>query len=132
MKDFIKKYNEFILFTILGILTSLVSYITYYIFSYMCNINYLISNALSWIVTVLFAFFSNRRYVFKKKGKENLLRELFFFGYGRVFTAIVEMFLLFLCVDIGNYNDLISKFLIGFFTAILNYFISKLLIFKKR
>lgn len=132
MKDFIKKYNEFILFTTLGIFTSLVSYITYFVFSYICNINYLVSNALSWIVTVLFSFFSNRYYVFKKRGKEHILRELFFFAYGRIFTAIIEMALLFICVDIGNFNDLISKFLIGFFTAILNYFISKLLIFRKR
>lgn len=132
MKEIIKKNNEFILFLIVGIMTSIVNYLTYFIFSYVLNVSYLISNAISLIVTVLFAFFSNRYYVFKKKEKEHILRELLLFGYGRVFTIILEMVLLYLCVDVCKANDLISKFLIGFFSAILNYFISKLLVFKKR
>lgn len=131
MGKFIKKYSEFILFTLVGVLTSIVNYFTYFILCYSLDINYLISNALSWIVAVLFSFFSNRQYVFKERRGENTWKELLAFTYGRIFTGIIEMLLLFICVDIGKANDLIAKFLIGFFTAVLNYLIGKLWVFKK-
>lgn len=132
MKDLILKYKEVILFLFVGVLTSIVSYSSYYLFACLIMINYLISNILSWIVTVLFAFYANKYYVFRKKSTKNILKELLLFANSRIFTGIVEVILLFICVEFFYADDLISKFLIGFFTAVLNYFISRILIFKEK
>lgn len=131
MKKIMNKYGEVILFGIVGVLTSIVNYFAYFALCYALDMNYLISNALSWVIAVLFSFFTNRYYVFKEAKGGDIWRNLLAFVYGRIFTGIVEMLLLFICVDIGKANDLIAKFLIGFFTAILNYFIGKIWVFKK-
>lgn len=131
MKKIIERYGEVILFILVGVFTTIVNYFAYVVLSYVLNINYLISNALSWIIAVLFSFYSNKYYVFKERTNGCIWRELLSFVYGRIFTGIVEMLLLYICVDFGKANDLIAKFLIGFFTAVLNYYIGKLWVFKK-
>ena len=56
--------KEIILYVIFGVLTTIVNLIAYYLFSNIININYLISNAIAWIISVVFAYITNKFFVF--------------------------------------------------------------------
>ena len=65
-----KKYKEIINYLIAGVLTTVVSFVTYEIFKDIFHIHYIISNILSWIAAVIFAYFINRKYVFESNSKD--------------------------------------------------------------
>ena len=120
--------REFILYVIFGILTTLVNILVYFLFVNL-NVNYLISNILAWFFSVLFAYITNRIWVFESK-KENILKEASLFYGGRLFSGIVDTGLMYLFIDILLIGDLISKIIIQVIVVILNYVISKLIVFK--
>ena len=72
-----KKYEELINYLIIGILTTVVSLATYYLLTLTIldanNKVYLqIANIISWLASVTFAYFTNRKFVFKVKNKSNI------------------------------------------------------------
>lgn len=125
--------KETILYIIFGVLTTIVNLISYYLFSNIISINYLISNTISWIISVSFAYITNKFYVFnsKDKSKDIIIKEFIKFVNCRLTSGIIEMILLFLLVDIIKVNDVISKLVIGVIVVILNFIFSKLFVFKK-
>ena len=62
--DLLLKYKETILYLIFGVGTTLVNIVVYYIFADILEVSYLISNALAWLLSVLFAFVTNKKFVF--------------------------------------------------------------------
>ena len=125
--------TQTILYVIFGMLTTIVNLISYYFFSNIMSINYLISNMISWIISVLFAYITNKFYVFNSKdtSKDIIIKEFIKFVNCRLTSGIIEMILLFLLVDIIKVNDVISKLVIGVIVVILNFIFSKLFVFKK-
>ena len=74
IKELFYKYEEIISYLIVGGLTTMVSLITYYLLVYTIldpniGIELQIANIVSWIFSVTFAYFTNRKYVFKSKNK---------------------------------------------------------------
>ena len=126
--------TQTILYVIFGILTTIVNLISYYFFSNIMSINYLISNMVSWIISVLFAYVTNKFYVFNSKdtSKDIIIKEFIKFVNCRLTSGIIEMILLFLLVDMLAVNDIISKLVIGVIVVILNFIFSKLFVFKKQ
>ena len=126
--------TQTILYVIFGILTTIVNLISYYFFSNIISINYLISNMISWIISVLFAYITNKFYVFNSKdtSKDIIIKEFIKFVNCRLTSGIIEMILLFLLVDMLAVNDIISKLVIGVIVVILNFIFSKLFVFKKQ
>lgn len=126
--------TQTILYVIFGILTTIVNLISYYFFSNIMSINYLISNMISWIISVLFAYITNKFYVFNSKdtSKDIIVKEFIKFVNCRLTSGIIEMILLFLLVDMLAVNDIISKLVIGVIVVILNFIFSKLFVFKKQ
>ena len=126
--------TQTILYVIFGILTTIVNLISYYFFSNIISINYLISNMISWIISVLFAYITNKFYVFNSKdtSKDIIIKEFIKFVNCRLTSGVIEMILLFLLVDIIKVNDVISKLVIGVIVVILNFIFSKLFVFKKQ
>jgi putative flippase GtrA len=127
-----KKYKEGLLYLFFGFLTFAVSIGTYAIFSVMLSINELIANVFSWILAVFFAFFTNQKWVFKCKA--NSIREFFkqmrSFFTGRVITLIIEEIILFTFITCMDFNHMIVKLIAQVVIIILNYVISKLLVFR--
>ena len=126
---------EIINYLIVGILTTCVSLGTYYLcISTFLNaqipIELQIANIISWLCSVLFAFFANRIFVFKSKNK-NQWRELLLFFNSRIFTLFIDMFLMIVLVTIFSLNDKISKLIVQIIVIILNYILSKKMVFKK-
>ena len=130
-----KKYKEIINYLIAGVLATLVSLAVYY----GCVLTFLnpddpiqlqIANILSWIIAVIFAYFTNRKFVFESKEK-NKIKEFTKFTGSRVLTLLLDMFTMWLGVTIIGASDKIVKIISQVLVIVGNYLISKLFVFKK-
>ena len=123
------KNEELWNYLIVGALTTVVSISSYALFSKSLNINYIASNILSWIVSVLFAYFTNRWFVFHSKSTEKL-KEFISFTASRVATLILDTLLMILFVEKIKIDDMIAKLMVQVVVVVGNYILSKLLVFK--
>ncbi|WP_407423686.1 GtrA family protein [Methanobrevibacter sp.] len=121
--------RELFLYVVFGAFTFFVNIITYFIFENLLGINYLISNILAWFFSVLFAYVTNRIWVFESKSTEILKEMSLFFG-GRIFSGAVDTALMYLFIDVLVIGDLISKIVVQVIVIVLNYIFSKLIVFK--
>ena len=132
-----KSKREIINYLIAGALTTLVSLLTYYFFANIVfdvknAINIQISNVISWIAAVLFAYFINKIFVFESKSKGNEAKKEFLkFIASRVFTLIMDMGLMFIFVTLLRFDDTIVKLCVQIIIVIANYVLSKLMVFRK-
>lgn len=136
IKELYKKYEEIINYLIVGVLTTIVSLVTYFI----CTETFLdptkkielqIANIISWIFAVTFAYFTNRKYVFKSKNA-NMLKEASSFVGSRIISLLMDMFTMFIIVSVLHLNDKIGKLVSQVIVTIANYILSKLFVFKKK
>lgn len=132
--DLFKKYRELIQYGFWGVMTTLVNYIVYFGCTKLAGIDYLISNVIAWCVAVIFAFLVNKVFVFRSKawtGKK-LLWEFGSFVSARVLSGVMETALLWLFVEQLHFSDSVIKIVAGVLVIIINYFFSKLIIFRKK
>ena len=130
-----KKYQEIINYLVVGVLTTIVSLVTYYIcvltiFNPEDALELQLANIISWICAVLFAYITNKIFVFKSKNK-NILKEITSFVSARVLTLLLDMLIMFVMVTTLGINDKISKLVVQVVVTILNYVFSKIFVFKK-
>lgn len=132
--DLYKKYSEIINYLIVGVLTTLVSIIIYWFFTKICHVNYMISNVISWIGSVSFAYVTNKKFVFKSvcDSNEAVLVEIYQFFKYRVFSLVIDILLMYVFVETFNIDDMIAKVIVQFIVIALNYIFSKLFVFKKK
>lgn len=90
----------------------------------------MISNILSWVLSVTFAFITNKLYVFKIKNNK-VLNEIIKFYFSRLASLGIELLIMYLTVDLLHFNDMICKIVIQFIVILLNYIFSKIFVFKK-
>ena len=121
--------KELILYLIFGILTTIVNIVVYLIFAKFLNIDYIISNIFAWFFSVLFAYVTNRIWVFERK-TNNIIKEATLFYGGRVFSGVLDTGFMYLFIDILFINDFISKIIIQVIVVIVNYVFSKFIVFK--
>jgi len=129
------KNEEMWNYLIVGVLTTIVSLLTYYI----CVLTFLnpniaielqIANVISWICAVAFAYFANRIFVFKSK-ERNIVKEASTFVSSRIITLLLDMLTMFTIVTLLHMNDKIGKIVSQIIVMVGNYIISKLFVFKK-
>jgi len=136
IKELFVKYQEIINYLIFGVLTTIVSLATYYILTVTIldpkvALELQIANVISWIAAVNFAYFSNRKWVFKNKNKASL-SEASKFYLARVSTLLVDMGLMFIFVTKMGVNDKIMKIIVQVVITVLNYVFSKFIVFKEK
>ena len=128
----VKKYRELILYFVFGFLTFLVSVLSYAFCVRALHLNELIANVFSWVLAVLFAFFTNRKWVFNGgDASKGLIGQMTSFFSGRLFTLAVEELILYVFVTRLRFDDVVVKVAAQVVVIVLNYFISKLWVFKK-
>ena len=129
-----KKYSEIINYLIVGVLTTIVSIVIYAVFTKLFNVNYMISNIISWIGSVSFAYITNKIFVFKSKcdNEKDVLIEVYQFFKYRVFSLLIDILLMYVFVEVIQIDDMISKVIVQFIVVALNYIFSKLFVFKKK
>ncbi len=95
---------------------------------------YLDANLIAWVAGVIFAFVTNKLFVFDSKSWRPSVAGKEFTGFvgARVFSLVVEMLGMFVMVTLLSWNELVSKLVVGIIVIIMNYVFSKLLIFKKK
>ena len=127
------RYREQILYLVFGGLTTLISIITYAVFTELADINILIANILSWIISVAVAYATNKSVVFRpdKKGVAQVLTEALSFYAGRLLTLLIEEAILFVFIDLAKLPNMPVKIIAQIIIIVLNYIISKVFIFKK-
>ena len=127
------KYREFILYVSWGVLTTVVNYSVFYLCNPLLDDHYIAINVLAWVVSALFAFWSNKTFVFESKSWKPAvaLPELGMFMGARLFSLGLETLLLWLCVENELLSVQIAKLLASVLVVILNYVFSKVFIFHK-
>ena len=129
----VEKYKSLIAYGVFGVLTTLVNIITYnYCYNHL-GINNTVSNVLAWILAVAFAYITNKMWVFESKSWQwsVLKREVSAFVSCRLATGVMDIVIMFICVDILKWHAMFMKLLSNVLVIILNYIFSKLIIFKK-
>jgi len=126
--------NEVFLYLFFGGLTTVVSTVTHFGFSWVLGLPAWLSSVIAWVFAVVFAFFTNKIFVFKSKTntKKQAAREATLFLAARLITMAINTGIMLVFVDIMELNEPVF-FVIGqAVIVILNYIFSKLIIFKKR
>ncbi len=135
IKNLIKKFctKEVIFYIIFGVLTTLVNIVVSTILESIFNVEGNLASTIGIICCILFAYFTNRKWVFNstattlsEKGKEFAK-----FILGRLFTMVIEMIGFFLLYTVLTMPFFISKCIISVIVIIINFFISKFFAFKK-
>ncbi|MGN0533414.1 MAG: GtrA family protein [Eubacterium sp.] len=148
MKRLFEKYKELITYVVFGVLTTLVNFVSFWLFNKILGEKlYLLSNIIAWVISVIFAYVTNKLWVFESKSwKPSVVgREIPEFVGARVFSLLIEEGGLWLFVDVLNFDKfgftlfgfdvtgkLIAKVVLAVIVVILNYIFSKLVIFKKK
>lgn len=150
IKEFLTKYKEIIVYIVFGALTTLVNLVTFYLLEYIFGSGgkgYIVYNAIAWVVAVVFAYITNKLYVFESKSwaPKIVIKESAQFLLARVFSFLVEEFGLILMVEVLNFAEYsldlkiitlsgatVAKIILAVIVVIMNYFFSKFIIFKKK
>lgn len=129
---FYKKNKEILLYLFFGGLSFIVSVATYALFNVPMKMDALIANVLSWIITVMFAFLTNRVWVFASPTDniKDFMKQMLSFYSGRIITLVIEETILLVFINMLGFGSLLVKIVAQVVVILLNYVISKLFIFK--
>lgn len=135
-----KKYEEAVNYLFFGFLAFLVNMLAYAAAAKVLGADedkvvlVLIATALAWVVAVLFAYWTNRTFVFKSKvmDKTGMHKEFVSFISARIVTGIMELVLMYILVDVIRVDDVVSKFICNVIVIVSNYIFSKLWVFRKK
>lgn len=129
----IRKHGDVLSYLFFGGLTTVVNYLVY-----LPCYNYLalsagVSNAIAWVFAVTFAFLTNKPFVFKSHdwSAKVVLPEFTKFLGCRIGSGVLETAIIFVTVDLLNWDGNILKLITSVLVVVLNYFGSKLLVFRK-
>ena len=134
IKKIYEKYKDVIPYLFFGVCTTLVNLVSYWFFAHILHIQTMPSTVIAWFLAVLFAYITNRKWVFHSTavGTTEVVKEIISFFSCRVATGIVDWLCMYIFVDILGWNDLIIKFIANVLVIVLNYIASKMIIFKKK
>lgn len=121
--------REVFFYLVFGVLTTLVNIVSFAILTRLLSAGTVLSNVIAWFLSVLFAYVTNRRWVFQSKDG-NVFREAAAFFSGRIGTGVLDTVVMFITVDLLGWNDMVMKVISNVIVVILNYVISKFFVFK--
>lgn len=133
LKNYYQRYKEVINYVIFGGLTTIVNYAFYLFFTRILSIEVVLSTVLSWILAVLFAYITNKKFVFESHSFniKQVIKEIASFFSFRIVSGIFEVIFMYIFVSVMNFNDIIMKLIANVFVIVLNYIFSKLIVFRK-
>ncbi len=137
-----KKYEEYISYLFFGVLTTVVNYTSFALLRHFLGDEWIHwVNAITFVIATTFAYITNRIFVFKSRSSSfgSICKEVLSFFTSRISSFLIEEAGLYLCVNILNVGQykllftdgtMIAKIVLSFLAVILNYFFSKLIVFK--
>ncbi len=127
-----EKLKELIIYGIFGVLTTAVSFGSFYLLRKIFPfVNETILNTISIILAILFAYVTNRKYVFKSEEK-NILKEFIKFAGSRSVSALFEVIAFFILNTFLKLEGMMAKAIVSIVVIILNYVLSKVFVFTKK
>lgn len=127
----LEKLREVSAYLIFGVLTTLLNIISFYIFNNLLNIDYLIANIISWFLSIIFAYITNKNYVFKNNKEDNFKTFILFIS-SRLTTLLLDMLFMILLIEKIQISEINSKIIVQIMVVVINYLLSKLIVFKDR
>ncbi|WP_281692633.1 GtrA family protein [Agathobaculum desmolans] len=124
---------ELIRYGVIGVLTTVVNFAVFYLFESVLAVNANLANVISVICAVIFAYITNKQFVFRSHcpSFRALWREAFSFFSARGITMLIEVGGVFLATTVLHCNAMLSKAAINVIVLILNYVFSKCFVFQK-
>ncbi len=135
MKELYLKYKELILYVIFGGGTTVVDFVVFWLLQrFFGEELYLVWSVIAWVFAVLFAFVTNKIFVFedKESSAAGVLEQFLKFTASRLFSFGVQEVLHVLLVEVFSVDAFIAKFPIAVIVVILNYILSKVAVFRKK
>ena len=129
---FIKSKATFIRYCLVGALATALETGLYMLFYEVMGIPNVISVFVAWFLTVLFAFLTNKYFVYRTPGRKDILKELLSFFSCRIGTVVFNLLWMFITVDLLSLWPLLMKLLSALVVGIINYLVGKMMIFKKK
>lgn len=132
IKALLEKYKAIIRYGIFGVLTTLINIVVYEAFYRYVGWSNVVSNIVAWVAAVLFAFVTNKLWVFESRTTEKkaLMFEIISFFGCRLATGVLDLAIMYVAVDEMALNSTLMKCISNVIVIIVNYIASKLLIFK--
>lgn len=132
---YVKKYEELIAYFIVGGLNTILAWVLWIVLSNsIFDVHIIWQNImlsiLSWIVCNCIVYVLNRVFVFKSK-ESNIFSEFLKFSVSRLLTLILDSVMIVILINICNMDEIIAKLITTITVIIVNYLLSKLLVFKK-
>lgn len=135
MINLVKKVwsNRAIRYLFFGVMSTLVNLVIFNVLVYVAHLNYTLSNIISVACAIVFAFFVNKLFVFMSScnSLQEVWIEFYRFVLGRLSTMVIEVGGVSLCVEIIHQSKWLAKIETQFIVVVVNYFISKMLVFKQ-
>lgn len=133
ISELLQRYKSQLLYLFFGGCTTLVNVAVYGLCTRMADLSTTVSVAIAWGVSVLFAYLTNRTWVFESRAHTapDVLREAWSFFLCRLATFGLDLAVMYLCVDRLGLPDIPIKLLSNLLVIVLNYIASKLIIFSK-
>ena len=127
-----KTLKHLFLYGIFGILTTLFNIFLYYFFTRIFNFDVVFSTILAWVCAVLFAYYTNKKYVFESKtdSLNAKIHEIFYFFLCRFATGFIDVIIMYIFVSLLAFNDVIIKTVSNIIVIIFNYIGSKIFVFN--
>lgn len=128
-----KKYREIVVYIIFGGLTTLVNFVGYIVLTRIMGMEAGIANVVAIIISILFAYVTNKIWVFESKTTKikEVLKEMFSFFGCRAFTSLLDIGLFDLLVYVFHISDIWVKIFNQIIVIVLNYVLSKVIVFRK-
>lgn len=134
IRKFFKRHWEIITYIFFGGLTTAVNWLVYFPLYNLLSVDATVANVIAWILSVAFAFFTNKPFVFKSHdwSVKVWIPEAGKFISARLFSGLFEILAVFVFVNLLAFDGNIVKILVSVGVVILNYIFSKLVVFKRQ
>lgn len=132
LKGFYLKYKEWILYIFFGGLTTLVNWGAYWVLADFLSVPYLWATAIAQLAAILFAYLTNRKWVFESKvtGFRGIALEMAKFFGCRGASFFLDLGCMYAGVELLHWNDKLMKLLSNVIVILVNYVLSKIFVFR--
>ena len=133
LKTLLNAYKQIILYLFFGVCTTAINTICYWLLYDVLTLGNITSTILAWLAAVIFAFITNKLFVFESKrtNTQKRINEVASFFGCRLLTGILDVVIMAVAVDMLRWNGLLWKLISNIIVTIINYVASKFLIFRK-
>lgn len=129
-----RKLWEFFIYLFFGVLTTIVNIAVHFTCLDVFGWHYMVATVVSWVVSILFAFVTNKRWVFHSKTETSIewVMEFSKFVFYRLLSLVMDMGSMYVLIELIHTGDIVAKIFTQVLVVVANYVFSKFLIFTRK